>query len=228
MIDFKDGLVIDFSFILKNTKTIFMKISFLVIITALFILSCNDGGEANSTSGEAKRITADTAADMTITYPPGPANLSQDTSLSSKTVSLPNEFVNTAGSGGMMEVEMGRLAQTNGNSEDVKSYGKMLEKDHTDANNKLKDIAAGESIRIPSAMLPEHKQHVDHLQMLKGKEFDKAYMTMMIEDHIKDIAEFKTAAASNENEKIRAFAGSTLPVLNAHLAKAKSIGTKMK
>ncbi len=204
-----------------------MKIYFLFTVIAFFILSCNNEGESNPTAGKPGSNTTDSAADMTITYPPGPTNLIQDTSLSSKTVSLSNEFVNKAGSGGLMEVEMGKLAQTNGGNDEIKTYGKMLERDHMEANNRLKDIAAGQSIRIPSEMLPEHKQHIDQLQLLKGEEFDKAFIPMMIEDHTKDIAEFNTAAGTNENEKIRAFASSTLPVLKTHLAKAKSIKAKM-
>jgi len=204
-----------------------MKIYFPVTVIALFIISCNNDGETNATVRDANNVTADTTFNLTMTYPPGPANLGQDTSLSSQIVASSNEFVNAAGSGGMMEVEMGKLAQTNGGSNDVKTYGKMLEKDHTDANNKLKEIAEGEHIQLPAAMLPEHQQHIDQLQMLKGKEFDKTFMPMMIDDHVKDIAEFEKAAAENKNDKIKAFAAGILPVLKKHLAKAKSISSKM-
>ncbi len=51
---------------------------------------------------------------------------------------------------------------------------------------------------------------------------------MMIDDHVKDIAAFKKAANRNENEKIKSFASSTLPKLEAHLSKAKSIKSKVK
>ncbi|ULQ50962.1 DUF4142 domain-containing protein [Flavihumibacter fluvii] len=111
-----------------------------------------------------------------------------------------SESVYTAGAGGMMEVEMGKLAQSNGGSDGVKDYGKMLEKDH---------------------------EEIDHMQTLTGKDFDNAFIPMMIDDHTKDIAEFKKAVASNENAGIKAFAKSTLPTLETHLSKAKSLKAKM-
>ena len=43
-----------------------------------------------------------------------------------------------AAKGGMMEVAMGKLAEQNGQSEDVKSFGKRMVTDHSKANDELK------------------------------------------------------------------------------------------
>jgi putative membrane protein len=139
-----------------------------------------------------------------------------------------NEFVTKAAGGGMMEVAMGKLAQTNGGSQDIKDFGKMLETDHSNANDKLKSVAASENISIPTNMPDEHMKHVDELSGKKGADFDKAFINMMIEDHEKDIAEFKKAAGGNENAKVKEFASATLPVIEGHLSKAKTIKSKMK
>jgi putative membrane protein len=45
-------------------------------------------------------------------------------------------FLSKAIEGNYAEVEMGKLAQQNGSSDAVKSFGKMLENDHADANQK--------------------------------------------------------------------------------------------
>ena len=47
-----------------------------------------------------------------------------------------------AAKGGMMEVAMGKLAEQNGQSDDVKSFGKRMVTDHSKANDELKSIAA--------------------------------------------------------------------------------------
>ena len=50
-------------------------------------------------------------------------------------------FMKKAAKGGMMEVAMGKLADQNGQSEDVKSFGKRMVTDHSKANEELKSIA---------------------------------------------------------------------------------------
>ena len=46
------------------------------------------------------------------------------------------KFLTKAIEGNYAEVEMGKLAQRNGGSDAVKSFGKMLEADHGEANQK--------------------------------------------------------------------------------------------
>jgi putative membrane protein len=55
---------------------------------------------------------------------------------------MPSEaFLKKAIEGNFAEVSMGDLAQKNGQSDDVKSYGKMLSSDHGAANQKALDAA---------------------------------------------------------------------------------------
>ncbi len=91
----------------------------------------------------------------------------------------------------------------------------MLEKDQSNANSKIKEIAVSEKIKMPDSMLPEQKKYTNHRQTLKGKEFDKVFLAMIIDDHTKDIAEFKEAAARNENKKVKAY-GSVYKIRSLH------------
>ena len=139
-----------------------------------------------------------------------------------------NTFVSDAAEGGMMEVELSKLAQSNGASEDVKEFGKMLETDHAAANAELRSIAAAGNIPLPARMSEEHSKHVKAMGEMKGADFDKHFITMMVEDHDKDVAAFKDAAANNPNQQVKDFAAKTLPTLQKHLDKAKAIKSKMK
>lgn len=46
------------------------------------------------------------------------------------------KFLKEAIEGNLAEVQMGQLAQKQGTSDGVRSFGQMLEKDHSDANKK--------------------------------------------------------------------------------------------
>ena len=104
----------------------------------------------------------------------------------------------------------------------VKAFGEMMVKDHTEANQNLKTIATSLNIALPDSlvMTPERNRKI---KMKKGKEFDKAYVDMMVDDHKKDIAEFRKCADQCSDSTIKSFAYNTLPVLEKHLDSIQAI-----
>src|SRR5688500_11588743 len=52
------------------------------------------------------------------------------------------QFILEAASGGMMEVEAGRLAEQNAANQRVKAFGAMMVRDHSAANEQLRAIAS--------------------------------------------------------------------------------------
>jgi putative membrane protein len=125
-------------------------------------------------------------------------------------------FMKKAAKGGMMEVTLGKLAEQNAKSEDVKSFGKRMVTDHEKANEELKSIASKKGVQFPS------KEH-------SGKwTSDKAYMDMMVKDHEKDLAEFKEEANSGNDPDVKKFADDTANVIQEHLDLAKETQSKLK
>jgi putative membrane protein len=136
------------------------------------------------------------------------------------------EFVSKAGMGGLAEVQMGNLALQNAQSADVKAFAQRMVTDHSKANAELAQLATVKGLALPTEIAGEHQDAMNHLRSLTGAEFDKAYMTHMVEDHEKDVAEFDKASTSASDADIKAFAGKTLPVLREHLELAKTTARK--
>ncbi len=125
-------------------------------------------------------------------------------------------FMKKAAKGGMMEVTMGKVAEENAKSDDVKSFGKRMVADHGKANDELKSIASKKGVQLPS------KEHT-------GKwTSDKAYVDMMVKDHEKDLAEFKEEANSGSDPDVKKFADDTSKVIQEHLDQIKEIQGKLK
>src|SRR5213595_31557 len=125
-------------------------------------------------------------------------------------------FMKKAAKGGMMEVAMGKVAEQNAQSDDVKSFGKRMVTDHSKANDELKSIASKKGVQLPS------KEHT-------GKwTSDKAYMDMMVKDHEKDLAEFKEEANSGSDPDLKKFADDTAKIVQEHLDLAKEVQGKLK
>jgi len=162
------------------------------------------------------------------------SNQHQDTVDSAKTVNKEikavqadaSNFAVNAANGGMMEVELGRVAQDNASSPRVKAFGAMMIKDHTEANNDLKGIATSLNIALPDSVSNDTRSEIEHMKMKKGKAFDKAYIGMMLDDHKKDIAEFRKCADKCSDSTIKSFAYNTLPVLEKHLDSIQAIAGK--
>lgn len=138
------------------------------------------------------------------------------------------DFAVNVADAGMTEIQAGQLAQQKGMAGDVKEYGAMMVKDHTEAGDKLKALAANKNITLPGSISPEMQKNVDGLQKKSGSDFDKAYIDMMISDHKKVIAAFESEAKNGSDADIRAFADSTLHTLHKHLDKAEECHKMMK
>ena len=139
-----------------------------------------------------------------------------------------SDFLMTAASGGMMEVELGQMAQRNAASQQVKDFGSRMVTDHTKANEELKSLAASRNVTLPAMAEGKHREHMTDLGKKTGSEFDKAYMDLMVSDHSEDIDLFEKAANNSKDEAIKAFAVKTLPVLKAHHEAAKNIHQQLK
>jgi putative membrane protein len=137
-------------------------------------------------------------------------------------------FVTEAASGGLMEVELGRMAASQASSERVKQFGKRMVDDHRKANAELKQLARQESIELPKTMSPKHQAMVDRLGKVRAAEFDRAYMEMMVEDHAEDVEKFREHAQSAKDPDIKAFAARNTPTLEAHLKLANDINAEVK
>lgn len=137
------------------------------------------------------------------------------------------DFLVEAASGGMTEVQLGQLARDNSMNKEIKAFGELIIKDHRDSREKLKHLAESKNIVLPGE-ISNHQQRIkERLEKRKGEEFDRAYISLVIDDHKKDIREFQKAARNAADPEIRAFALDQLPVLNSHLDSARNLQTKM-
>ncbi|WP_026260008.1 DUF4142 domain-containing protein [Segetibacter koreensis] len=193
--------------------------SFLAFGTAC---NSNKGGENTTDSTTTTSTTGSTT--MTDTGTNTTANAATaDTSMAND-----SKFVLDAASGGLMEVELGKIAATNAASAKVKEFGRMMVTDHSKANTQLKAVAAKKNITIPATPAEEQQKHIDDLKTKKGADFDKAYVDMMVDDHKEDISKFEDESKNGKDADVKAFASKTLPVLNKHLSSIQSIQQGMK
>ena len=139
-----------------------------------------------------------------------------------------SRWLTKAAQGGMAEVALGQLAQSNASSPDVKQFGERMVNDHSKANEELTRLASEKGITLPSGLDARSQATKDRLSKLKGAAFDRAYMADMVNDHRADVSEFQKEANSGQDADLKAFAAKTLPTLQEHLRMAESVHTGVK
>ncbi len=177
-------------------------------------------------SGSTSRSPAGASATTPSTNPTMPSiTTAAPKSASGAAASLPRgdrQFVEEAASGGMLEVELGKLAQQKGTSEQVKQFGSRMVADHGKANDELKSVATAKGMTVPTAMERKHQRDMDRLSKLSGAAFDREYMKLMVSDHKKDVSDFQKEARNGKDPEVKAFAAKTLPTLQEHLQMAQT------
>lgn len=132
------------------------------------------------------------------------------------------QFLNNATKGNYSEVTLGRLIQTRGASPAVRSFGAMLVRDHSNGLSQARAIAGRYRIPVSVTLTPEARREHRLLNHLRGRAFDREVRRYMINDHLKDIAEFRAQARSGERAT-SGYARATVPVMEHHLVMARSI-----
>ena len=138
------------------------------------------------------------------------------------------QFATKAASGGMAEVELGKIAQKNGSSQKVKDFGTMMVTDHSKANEELMALAKSKNITLPAAPGADEQKNIDDLSKKTGTDFDKAYASAMGKDHKTDISLFEGASKNAKDPDLKAFATKTLPTLKMHLQAAQAAEAAVK
>jgi putative membrane protein len=143
-------------------------------------------------------------------------------------------FLPEAIQGGMAEVKLGKLAAEKASSAEVKQFGQRMVQDHSAANQKLTALAekhklgqAGTKGTPPLESSMEAKATEQELTRLSGKDFDRAYMRHMVEDHEKTVAKFKAEAKDGKSAEVKQLAEQLLPTLEEHLRMARSLSEQV-
>lgn len=133
-----------------------------------------------------------------------------------------SHFMKDAIQGDFSEATLGKLIQQRGSSAQVRDFGSTLVKDHSAGLSQAQEVAGRLHLRIRPSMMPEARTELAKLGHMRGRAFDREVKRYMVRDHEKDLAEFKKQAKEGDRTSA-AFAAATIPVLQKHLAIARSI-----
>jgi len=134
----------------------------------------------------------------------------------------PREFLYHALQGDNSEIMLGNLAADRARDPAVRDYGRKLANDHSQARSEVLDVGRRFGIRPTREVAPEARDEREKLQDMRGRDFDREFVRYMIDDHRKDIGDFRDEAREHHGE-VSDLAGRQLPTLHEHLRIAMSL-----
>lgn len=103
----------------------------------------------------------------------------------------------------------------------------MIVDEHTAAGAKLSSLAASKNITVPTVLSTDSQDKINDLGKKKGKDFDKAYIDMMVSEHKDAVDAFQKENTNTTDADLKSFTAETIPVLQKHLDEAKTWQSKM-
>jgi putative membrane protein len=193
------------------------KLAYLTVIAAIALAtqSCSHAAKDAKETADSLNKAKDTTSNVMNTG--GIAVTSDDA-----------KFATAAANGGMAEVALGKLALTKTSSAAIKDFANMMVTDHSKANDELMAIAKKKNITLPSEPDSTHMKKKEELSKLMGTDFDKSYVSAMIDGHKKTLDLMNDEAKNGKDADLKAFAAQTAPTVQMHLEAIKKIKDGMK
>lgn len=131
----------------------------------------------------------------------------------------PRQFLQNALQGANSEIMLGRMAAERARSPAVREFGQTLVSDHQQARQELRDLGRNFGLRPGWQPSDEARDERQKLDGLRGRDFDREFVRFMIDDHRKDISEFRDEA-NEQHGRVSDLARNQIPTMRNHLRMA--------
>jgi len=125
-------------------------------------------------------------------------------------------FVLHTACGNQFEVAVAQIAQQKSQDQKVKDLAQNLIKDHTQAMQQLQPIAQKLQLELPQGLPSDKQKELQILSGMDSKMFDQKFISMMDEDHAKDVTCYSHVSHMAQSPDVKQFASQTLPKLQQH------------
>jgi putative membrane protein len=90
--------------------------------------------------------------------------------------------------------------------------------DHAQMQSEWQGIATRNGLAVNTTLTPHHQAQVTRLERLSGEEFDRAYLSTMLQNHRQMVNRFESTGGSAQSSEVRQLVQRSLPALQQHLA----------
>jgi putative membrane protein len=130
--------------------------------------------------------------------------------------------VRQAVTGNVLEIRLGTIAERKATNPAVKQFAQQMVKDHTAMEKQWTALGAKNGVPVPT-LDPAGQQAVSRMERLSGADFDRTYMTSMVQDHQQTVTLLQRLAQQAVSADVRQVASNGLPTVQQHLTMAEQV-----
>ena len=135
-------------------------------------------------------------------------------------------YANNAAYADMYEIESANLAWKRANSEEVKTFAKMLIADHTGSSAKLAVLVDHAEGELPSSLDDKHRKMIDELEAADDGAFTQLFLDQQMMAHEAAVKLHTDYAETGEIAEFKMFAADNAKVVQHHLDMVSKLGGK--
>ena len=198
--------------------------------TAQQINSQVGGGVATNTGGQTPTQPGQTPTTPPVGQTPTTPPVSQTPPTQpnqAQNVRADSLFIGEVLTSNDVELRLARLAQNKGSADAVKRFAQKMLTDHTSMQGQWANVSARSGARISAAADPQMQGQISRLERLSGSDFDRAYMTAMVQNHQEAVKAFDTRGRMTQSAEVRALVARSLPSLQEHLTLARQVAVQV-
>jgi putative membrane protein len=170
------------------------------------------------------RTTPTTTPTTTTPTTTNPATTSQTTTAQGV---ADTAFVREVRTDNLLEIRLGSLAARRSTNAAVKQFAQRMITDHTAMGNEWTSLASRLRLGTTSALTATQQQLLSRLTSVAAADFDREYMSNMVQDHQNNIATFQQLGPRAQSTEVRQLASKGLPVLEQHLTMAQQVASQV-
>ena len=136
-------------------------------------------------------------------------------------------FLTTASQSDFNEIKLSQLAESKATNPQVKDFAQKMVTDHNMLETKMKPFADSWGLTPATSLDSDHQQEYDKLNGLSGADFDKEYMSVMVQDHQKALDAFTQEQSTTTDMKFKKAVTQGKSVVASHLKMAQKLNSNM-
>jgi putative membrane protein len=137
-------------------------------------------------------------------------------------------FMQQLASGGLAEIEYGKLAAQRASDPEVRDFAYRMIEDHSRTSDKLNALARPRQVALLRALDPEHASKKQVLKELSGSSFDVVYIDGQVADYHDVLSALRHQIDRAQDRALRELAIDSLRLVSQHLNAARQLQSKLK
>lgn len=137
------------------------------------------------------------------------------------------EFIRDAGAGNAMFTQLAEIAQNKAKDPAVKQFAERVRSEFESLESQWSNMASNNGMKISSGMGKRHHEKIEKLQKASGKDFDKTFMTIMVQQLHDRVTYWQKEGRATKSAPVRNLVNRELSAQEELYSEAQQVARKI-